>query len=624
MCSTSKDVGDHMNWYQYLENFKRLDTWTKENQMCEFDEAQNFLHRVEFHVTKLRALNIIVNLRPKRVKSESVSQQYVAMGDKVLTTNPPNFPAALKYYSLAIMFLTPGTLEMARMLEKRSIIAFKNGNYENCLRDIARALEHDNPEELIAQSHARTARSVLSLNKGGYRVRSAVDIIKDLLANRTCKGVGDDLTGLLATEENASNSDPPVHYDPRRRKVKPIVDGAPCSIVGATGVGIGFAGNCGRYILALRKFQPGEIIAVTPSYASSHSFGSSYKACAECTTPTTAGIPCHFCPYVLYCSESCRSNAWKVYHQMECSILGLLLDADVPTTAVLAMKILLKALKETGSVDDLEALVERLDVVTDPLVHGFTEDVFDCSKYAAVHSLLIHPDKHMGCDRFHTSLVSLMIIYYLATMTEAFGPKYPKYISIVLKEPNLRFLVQLLMKLWQIVEMNAKRPNQFNMTNHDDVILTPFTSLLNHSCNPNVLIFGNYEPVVIALRPIKAGEPIFCSYQDHTYNRILKNLRRPMLLERYFFHCYCVACTDDWPCYRDLPHVSEWPRMTLRLMNGIRLTKKFCSRERILHDGNPKITYFIEKLCEHPVPCKELIEFLDRLKHDCLCRYQFR
>lgn len=107
--------------------------------------------------------------------------------------------------------------------------------------------------------------------------------------------------------------------------------------------------------------------------------------------------------------------------------------------------------------------------------------------------------------------------------------------------------------------------------------LYPLSSLLNHSCNPNVFhvhmadgVFGLY-----ALRVIRPNEMLFDSYGYHYAVHPLIE-RRQHLLEQYRFVCKCEACSQNWPTniLVDQIRCSRCDRVTT--INGSTGTLKAC------------------------------------------------
>lgn len=69
------------------------------------------------------------------------------------------------------------------------------------------------------------------------------------------------------------------------------------------------------------------------------------------------------------------------------------------------------------------------------------------------------------------------------------------------------------------------------------------TSLVNHSCTPNIwLIWNNGRIEARALKPIKAGEELFVSYVN-PLNWVLK--RQIALFKEHHFVCNCPKCIND-------------------------------------------------------------------------------
>jgi SET domain-containing protein len=71
------------------------------------------------------------------------------------------------------------------------------------------------------------------------------------------------------------------------------------------------------------------------------------------------------------------------------------------------------------------------------------------------------------------------------------------------------------------------------------VILDPFASLMNHSCDPNAFVFCEGTQLrVRTLRPIAAGDEIMISYTNGSYDY---KFRQKRLKSKYFFACECKS-----------------------------------------------------------------------------------
>lgn len=90
-------------------------------------------------------------------------------------------------------------------------------------------------------------------------------------------------------------------------------------------------------------------------------------------------------------------------------------------------------------------------------------------------------------------------------------------------------------------------PKEENLTG---ICLTPFLSLLNHSCVPNVskVETKNRQTILFAIRPIAKDGQLYDCYGP-TYAELVIDRRRQLLLERFHFSCMCIACEMKWPIY---------------------------------------------------------------------------
>lgn len=84
--------------------------------------------------------------------------------------------------------------------------------------------------------------------------------------------------------------------------------------------------------------------------------------------------------------------------------------------------------------------------------------------------------------------------------------------------------------------------------------ILPFLSLLNHSCNFNVVTCSIERSIAIyAVDVIKKGEQVFISYGS--WFVLQTKEQRRLALEPYYFVCSCIACKEDWPEFKRLPSI---------------------------------------------------------------------
>lgn len=85
-----------------------------------------------------------------------------------------------------------------------------------------------------------------------------------------------------------------------------------------------------------------------------------------------APLPCTNCPNAVYCSETCRTEAWKTYHRFECSQLLALCELDHGSHLALRMLYSVgswEALKQ--AITDWETTEDKLQLAKNPRHYAF-------------------------------------------------------------------------------------------------------------------------------------------------------------------------------------------------------------------------------------------------------------
>ena len=73
----------------------------------------------------------------------------------------------------------------------------------------------------------------------------------------------------------------------------------------------------GRYTIANRDIEPGEIVAIDRPVVKHLDKEFTKNHCWHCLTSTQnfAIVPCSMCTGILFCSELCRQTAQETYHK---------------------------------------------------------------------------------------------------------------------------------------------------------------------------------------------------------------------------------------------------------------------------------------------------------------------
>ena len=236
-----------------------------------------------------------------------------------------------------------------------------------------------------------------------------------------------------------------------------------------------------------------------------------------------------------YCSQRCRDDAWNAYHRLECGWVDVLDRTNVGKHGLLAFRTLLKVKHQLDG---------HLEVQLTP------DDVYDSTDYRTVHGLVANSRQRSVADLFRRSVMAV----YLAVIMPTVGD-------------NERIAVAAeLLQLLQSYPCNAHEISQ--LADYEDgqsvsqaglvevgAGAMPVLSLLNHSCDPNVVrhCYGDVI-VVTTIRRININEEMTDNYGYH-YATLSADERRAKLRGQYHFDCACQACEEMWPVYQHIPQL---------------------------------------------------------------------
>ena len=305
----------------------------------------------------------------------------------------------------------------------------------------------------------------------------------------------------------------------------------------------------GRGLVASKDINAGDILIVEKPFASNvlKSFGRSH--CHECCRRVVSSIPCYNCRCVVYCSETCREISWNNQHKYECDVLEPIQNANIGL-GHLAVKMVLKAGFKFLSELDGGNMVENVEVDKD----GFYKQ----QRYGTVYQLVGHTESRSLDDIITKSLEAVYLLKYIE-MTDFFGSSIEERAASASKRcviggHILRQLQMLPCNAHECSELAVKRDNiSDSVTMEIGAAIYPVLSLLNHSCDPNVVRHSYGDTIVVrAIRNIPKGGELLDNYGALCALTECKD-RREKLEKQYFFMCNCLACIDDYPLYLELP-----------------------------------------------------------------------
>jgi SET and MYND domain-containing protein 4 len=116
--------------------------------------------------------------------------------------------------------------------------------------------------------------------------------------------------------------------------------------------------------------------------------------------------------------------------------------------------------------------------------------------------------------------------------------------------------------LFQLKNLNLYKFYYFTYSSHSSQVPVSLEtgaaayaclSLLNHSCDPNVVRHSHGTTAVLrAIKFIPKGAQILDNYGYH-FAVHSKEARQQHLKSQYLFKCGCRACQESWPLHQNLP-----------------------------------------------------------------------
>lgn len=128
-------------------------------------------------------------------------------------------------------------------------------------------------------------------------------------------------------------------------------------------VDVKYSKKFGRHLVAIQDFKPGDIVYIEKPYAVCSNLEMPYFYCYHCLNVSWTGVACNFCSRCIFCSEKCREEAWKKYHDIECLITSYTESVleNSNNHLRLAVKILIMTIKEGGSIEKLKKELADID-----------------------------------------------------------------------------------------------------------------------------------------------------------------------------------------------------------------------------------------------------------------------
>ncbi|CAG0918930.1 unnamed protein product [Notodromas monacha] len=510
---------------------------------------------------------------PKRTdKDEAVAQKDYMLSSMFLLTSSQD-----SKWGFPIRYCHPRSALLGSVYYARSGVFLNCGDKQKALEDIDRALNCDVSKETRRQFYLRKHECLYPHHEKGF-----LDNVQGLLGLKDASS--ESFTRIKKDVEGVGKYGYDKDGHPRRKhevRASTHPDNIAIKITGKKNLLIAGASDAiklkylperGRFYVATRQIQPGEIVLVEKPYAVVLFAENWSTHCQYCADVVKNGIPCSKCATVIFCSESCRKKA-KRYHSVECEHMMSLAQFACTGGPYLAYRMITD--------HPLDYFLQRREVVEK--MHEASTQVMpmgtiEAREYVNVYCLTDHATEKSAED-MRESLISAIYFMKLLESAGYFGP-----------HPNLEdkvFITTLLMRNIMIFdcsyftyhERELSRNNLLTEPPDRGMAIFSAASLANHSCAPNLShYFVSSHLVLRAMDVIAEGQECSISYGEFFYNSPIH--KRRQYLDGYFFSCDCVACENDWPMLASLPPSLKCPhcQFPANLDNVQDMAKYSCPR----------------------------------------------
>ncbi|KAL7045419.1 hypothetical protein ACKWTF_002227 [Chironomus riparius] len=314
----------------------------------------------------------------------------------------------------------------------------------------------------------------------------------------------------------------------------------------------------GRHIITTTDLSVGDIIAVDKSFCSIPISESQfvkvselniYQRCNNCMKSSRLNmIPCQSCCYAMFCSQECYEFAMKYFHQYECPVITDILKSG---SVNMSLRIFFISLALFG--DSINCLKNFYEENKKNSKNIFD---FDFSTTKSVKNMLI---MKLKCLLSLSKSSKQYQLAYQKNILNNHSTLHSMYVE------NKDFIHDFIQDLCQISDHNfhgifssnldTKIFDNSNLKSLQEPIGSGsflFTSLINHSCTPNILrVCLDGEMCLVVCRKIEKDSQIYDCYKNN-FLMERRERRQNILYQHFNFNCDCEACFNDWPTLKEL------------------------------------------------------------------------
>ena len=265
-------------------------------------------------------------------KDSGLSKQLRDAGNTAFTARDDD--TALKCYNNALLAAPADPWDeqgedMALALANRSALYFRQEKYSDCLTDTKLALRTGYPKHLKYKVYQRQAKCLVELNKQNEAkdsYRDALSFLNFCKLNKEQKyNISNDIQTAIeeisVKEEESQDAQTKVVVVQSCKINLPSFPRNPRFPSLHQDLTVKYDSARGRHVIATENIKCGTYIACEQPVVSFLWSESLLSHCTFCLGSVTSPIPCYTCNMIVFCTDNCRSEAWKSFHQYECKVI---------------------------------------------------------------------------------------------------------------------------------------------------------------------------------------------------------------------------------------------------------------------------------------------------------------
>ena len=310
--------------------------------------------------------SIAPDVSPDIKKNSKQSTEWRNKGNRLFLKNP-NDELASEFYNKSIAYAPKGSVELSIAHAHQSMVLFNLKKYKECLQTTESCLSLKNyPEHLKLKILLQKTECLIKLNEN-IKAKKSYDETENWIKEKV---------PAKAQLEKLHQLNECFVKEPVKQKVVNIFDRVMkelnCSepnkevLALANAVSLKYNEKYGRHLVATRYIKPGEIIGKEKMYGKTLFMPKMYSHCWFCADKVWNCVPCDHCVNVIFCSEKCRDEAWKSFHDVECEILKDLMNVDNDIVEWICIFVAgfqnsIRAIKQFGTLENLRQEVMNIE-----------------------------------------------------------------------------------------------------------------------------------------------------------------------------------------------------------------------------------------------------------------------